>query len=170
MIKIFLQIILVLSVIAIGFVSYLYFFPPCIGLACAGSYSFQDTAYFTAPISNLEIEVISSGSVPEGHDLGYGNATVKMYRIDTTSDTMYLKTSPENIDSISYKGQTIAFSCSQMEKHLFYDYLVSVGFVQIDENEISELRDAMTFINYGHKIGFIKGQTKYILVGKQTLQ
>ncbi len=83
---------------------------------------------------------------------------------------MFLKTSPENIDTIIYKGQTTPFSCSQMEKEKFYDYLVSVGYKELNKNEITELRDAMTFINYGHKAGFYEGQTKYIIVGEHKRQ
>lgn len=140
--------------------------PPCFGLGCTGDYSFQDTATFTAPKSKLEIIITSSGFVPDGADLGDGKGYVKMYSTDLRTDTMFLKTSPENIDTIIYKGKTAPFSCSQMEKEKFYDFLISVGYKQLDKNEISELRDTMTFINYGHKAGFCEGQTKYILVGE----
>lgn len=156
---------IIISVTIVAFVSYFIFNPPCLGLGCTGDYSFQDTATFTAPKSELEIVITSSGFVPDGADLGDGKGSVKMYSTNTKADTMYLKTSPENIDTIIYKGKTTPFSCSQMEKEKFYDFLVSVGYKQLDKNEISELRDAMTFINYGHKAGFYEGQTKYILVG-----
>jgi hypothetical protein len=54
-----------------------------------------------------------------------------------------------------------------MQKEKLYDYLVSVGFKELDKNEIAELRDAMTLINYGHKAGFRHGQTKYIIVANK---
>lgn len=79
---------------------------------------------------------------------------------------MYLKTYDENIDTIIYKGKITSFICNQMRKDNFYNYLDSVGFKKLDENEIIELRDAMTSINYGHKAGFCKGQTRYIIVGE----
>jgi hypothetical protein len=134
-----------------------------------GDYYFKDTATFIAPKSKLKIDITSSGYVPNGADLGNGKGFVKLSLIGTKSDTMFLKTSPENIDTIIYKHKTIPFSCSQMEKGKFYQYLDSIGFKHLDKNEISELRDAMTLINYGHKAGFIKGQTKFIEVGEQKL-
>lgn len=158
---------LILIATVVPFIIYFNYNPPCFGLGCTGDYSFQDTATFTAPKSELEIVIISSGFVPDGADLGDGKGFVKMYSTNTKTDTMYLKTSPENIDTIIYKGETTPFSCSQMEKEKFYDFLVSVGYKKLDKNEITELRDAMTFINYGHKAGFCEGQTKYILVGEQ---
>ena len=151
-------------------ITYFYFNPPCFGLGCTGDYLFRDTAIFTAPKSKLEIFITSSGFVPDGADLGAGKGYVKMYSTDIKTDTMFLKTSPENIDTIIYKGKTTPFNCSQMGKEKFYDFLVSAGYKQLDKNEISELRDAMTFINYGHKAGFCEGQTKYILVGEHTRQ
>jgi len=128
---------------------------------------FQDTATYTAPKSRLEIKIVSLGFVPDGEDLGNEAGFVKMYSTDIEAATMFLKTTPENIDTIIYKGKTTAFSCSQIEKEKFYEYLVSVGYKELDKNEITELRDAMTLINYGHKAGFCEGQTKYILVGEQ---
>ena len=157
---------LILSVTIVAFLVYFIYNPPCFFLSCTGDYSFQDTATFTASKSKLEIIITSSGFVPDGADLGDGKGYVKMYSTDIKTDTMFLKTSPENIDTIIYKGKTTPFSCSQMEKEKFYDFLVSVGYKQLDKNEISELRDAMTFINYGHKAGFYEGQTKYVLVGE----
>lgn len=165
--KIFIITGLIISAILGAFMAYFYFNPPCFGLGCTGGYFFQDTATFTAPKSKLEIIITSSGFVPDGADLGEGKSFVKMYSTDINTDTMYLKTSPENIDTIIYKGKTTPFSCSQMEKEKFYDFLVSVGYKHIDRNEISELRDAMTLINYGHKVGFCEGQTKFITVGEQ---
>lgn len=155
-------------IITIGaFIAYFYLNPPCFGLGCTGGYSFQDTATYTAPKSKLEVIISTSGFVPKGADLGDGKGFVKMYSTDTKKDTLFLITSPENIDTIIYKGETIPFSCSQMEKDKFYNYLVSVGYKHIDLNEMAELRDAITLINYGHKAGFCKGQTKFIIVGEQ---
>jgi len=156
----------ILAVTIVSFIVYTCFNPPCMGLGCTGDYSFQDTGTFTAPKSKIEIVITSSGFVPDGADLGDGKSFVKLYSIETSMDTMFLKTSPGNIDTITYKGKKIPFSCSQMEKDKFYDYLVSVGYKQLDKNEIAELRDAMTFINYGPKVGFYAGQTKHIVMGK----
>jgi hypothetical protein len=161
---------LILSATILTFLIYFNYNPPCFGLGCTGDYSFQDTATFTAPKSKLEIVITTSGFVPDGADLGDGKGFVKMYSTNIKTDTMFLKTSPENIDTIIYKGQTTPFSCSQMEKEKFYDYLVSVGYKELNKNEITELRDAMTFINYGHKAGFYEGQTKYIIVGEHKRQ
>lgn len=139
---------------------------PCFGLGCTGGYAFQDTALFTAPNSKLAIYITTSGFVPQGHDLGTGTALVKMYATDTVTDTMFLRTSPENIDSILYKGKTIPFNCSQMEATNLYYHLDTIGYKNLDLNEIVELRDAMTLINYGPKAGYLEGQTKYIIVGE----
>jgi hypothetical protein len=62
-----------------GGVIYFYINPPCFGLGCTGDYSFQDTAYYIAPNSNLEIMIATSGFVPNGADLGDGKSSVKMY-------------------------------------------------------------------------------------------
>jgi hypothetical protein len=140
----------------------------CIGLGCTGGYSFNDTALFTAPKSNVQIVVSSIGYVPNGADLGSGKAYVKFFATDNRFDTIFMKTSPENIDTIFHSGKPVPFSCSQMEQGKFYEFLKSIGLTRLDSNEISELRDAMTFINYGHKAGFVQGQTKYIVVGKHT--
>lgn len=148
-----------------AFIVYFYFNPHCFGLGCTGGYSFQDTATYIAPKSKLEIIISAAGFVPEGADYGNGKSFVKMYSTDMKTDTMILITSPENIDTITYKGKTIPFSCRQIEKSKLYDYMISVGYKQIDLNEITELRDAITLINYGHKTGFYAGQTKHIIVG-----
>ncbi len=121
--------------------------------------------YF-APKSHIKIQVISKSYVENHSDLGNGNAIVKLYSTNKKSDTLLLKTSPENIDFIEFRNQKIKFECSQMEKYRLYDFLVSVGFQNLNQNEISELRDAMTLINYGSKATFLKGQTKFVEVEK----
>lgn len=137
----------------------------CVGIQLGGGeYSFSDTATFYAPKSKIKIVVFSMGHVPEGADLGDGRGLVELTFSEQYSDTLWLSTSPENIDTITYKHQKTPFSCDQMNKITFYNFLDSAGFKHLDKNEISELRDAMTFINYGHKVGFVQGQTKYIQV------
>lgn len=108
--------------------------------------------------------VHATGFVDEDSDLGNGQATVKLFSLANKLESVYLKTSPESIDFITYKSKKISFECSQMEKQKLFDYLISIGFKNINSNEISELRDAMTFINYGAKATLLKGQTKYIVV------
>src|SRR5258705_1233338 len=125
-----------------------------------GEYSFSDTATFYAPKSNIKIVVFSKGYVPKGADLGDGRGLVELTFTNHYSDTLRLLTSPENIDTIIYKDKTIPFYCNQMDKTTLFNFLDSAGFKHLDTNEISELRDAMTFINYGHKAGFAEGQTK----------
>lgn len=121
--------------------------------------------YF-APKSKIKIVVHSKSQVESNSDLGYGSATVKLFVENTKRDTIYLKTTPENIDSITYKNKKIKFECSQMHKNKLYDYLCMIGFKNLNSNEIAELRDAMTLINYGPKATFLKGQTKFIVVEK----
>ena len=71
-------------------------------------------------------------------------------------------TTPVNIDTIFYKGNGIPFHGDQVPKPSLYQFPDSAGFKNLDANEISELTDAITLINYGHKAGFAEGQTKYI--------
>jgi hypothetical protein len=59
-----------------------------------------------------------------------------MYSTNSKTDTMFLKTSPENIDTIIYKGKKTPFSCSQMEKEKLYDYLVSVGYKDLEKTKL----------------------------------
>jgi hypothetical protein len=129
-----------------------------------GEYSFSDTATFYAPKSKVKIVVFSRGQVPKGADLGDGRGLVELTFAERYNDTLSLLTSPENIDTIVYKDKKIPFYCDQMNKIALYNFLDSVGFEHLDKNEISELRDAMTFVNYGHKAGFADGQTKYIQI------
>jgi hypothetical protein len=124
------------------------------------------TKTYFAPKSKIKIIVNSKSYVNENSDLGNGNAFVKLFSTDIKKDTVYLKTTTENIDFISYKNKKIKFECSQMDKHKLFDYLISISFSNLDKNEIAELRDAMTFINYGPKATFLKGQTKFIEVLK----
>jgi hypothetical protein len=121
--------------------------------------------YFASK-SKIKILVHSKSYVDENSDLGYGNATVKLFVVNQKKDTVYLKTSQENIDFIKYKNKKIKFECSQMQKNKLYDYLIMIGFKNVNRNEIAELRDAMTLINYGPKATFLKGQTKFIVVKK----
>ena len=130
----------------------------------SGNYTFNDTAIYTATNSGIQAEIISQGSVKDGSDLGDGFGRVKLYLLDQKEDTFFLKTSPENIDSITYRNLAISFSSSHMEKDKLYDYLDSMGIKNLNRNEISELQDAITLINYGHKAVFLKGQTKFIMV------
>ncbi len=110
--------------------------------------------------------VHATGYVDKDSDLGNGKATVKLFSLTNKLEPVYLKTSPESIDFITYKSKKISFECSQMEKQKLFDYLISIGFQNINKNEINELRDAMTFINYGPKAILLQGQTKYIVVTK----
>ncbi len=122
------------------------------------------TKIYFAPKSKVKIKVISKNYVPEDSDLGNGSAFVKLFATDNKTDTVFLKTSPENIDFINYKNHTIKFDCNQMQKENLYNYLISAGFQNLNRNEIIEIRDAMTLINYGSKAIFLKGQTKFIIV------
>jgi hypothetical protein len=123
---------------------------------------FNVTKKYVAPKSKIKIIVNAVGFVAENLDLGYGSASVKLFHFYNKSDTVYLLTSPENIDYISYKNIKKAFNCNPIEKEKLYDYLVENNFKNLDKNEISELRDAMTYINYGAKTTYSKGQTKFI--------
>ena len=49
-----------------------------------------------------------------------------------------------------------------MQPNNLFDFLKEKGFKNLDENEIAELRNAMTLINYGPKVTFLLGQTKFI--------
>jgi hypothetical protein len=141
------------------------FIPSCGGFEFGGGeYSFSDTATFYAPKSKVKIVVFSKGHVPNGEDLGDGRGLAELTFTEHYNDTLRLSTSPENIDIIVYKDKRISFHCDQMNKIALYNFLDSAGYKHLDKNEISELRDAMTFINYGHKVGFADGQTKYIQI------
>lgn len=124
------------------------------------------TKIYCAPKSKIKIIVNSKSYVYENSDLGNGNAFVKLFLTNLKSDTVFLKTTPENINFITFRNNKIPFECGQMEKHKLYDYLISIGFKNLNKNEISELRDAMTLINYGPKATFLEGQTKFIIVEK----
>ncbi len=126
----------------------------------------QSSKVYFAPKSGIKIEINSKSYVDENSDLGNGNAFVKLYNTNQKIDTVFLKTSPENIDFITYKSRKIKFVCSQLEQNKLYDYLISIGFKNLNKNEIAELRDAMTLINYGPKATFLEGQTKFITVEK----
>ena len=124
------------------------------------------TKTYYAPKSNLKIIVHSKNYVDEASDLGNGNAFVKLFQVNSKHDTVFLKTSPENIDFITYQNKKIEFECSQLQPNNLSDFLKKIGFKNLDKNEIAELRDAMTYINYGPKATFLAGQTKFILVVK----
>ncbi len=125
---------------------------------------FSTQKTFTAPKSKIKIEVKTSGYFIDNNDFGSGTSNVKLFGYPSKTDTLQLRTSPENIDSIIHKNTKIVFNCGSMQKNELYKYLISIGYKNLDKNEISELRDAMTFINYGPKAGFVKGQTKFIEV------
>jgi hypothetical protein len=131
-----------------------------------GEYSFSDTATFYAPKSKIKLTVFSTGHVIKDADLGRGKGSAELVFAEKYTDTLKLITSPENIDTIIYKGRILPFHCDQVNKIKLYNFLDSAGFKYLDRNEISELRDAMTFINYGHKAGFYYGQTKYIQINE----
>jgi hypothetical protein len=122
------------------------------------------TKIYYAPKSKIKIIINSKNYVVQNQDLGTGTAFVKLYVLNAKTDTVYLKTSPENIDFITFKNKKIPFDCGQMEKHKLFDYLTSINFKNLNKNEINELRNAMTFINYGLKATLLKGQTKFIKV------
>jgi hypothetical protein len=125
---------------------------------------YEITKTYFAPKSKIKVLVHSKNYVDENSDLGNGNAFVKLFSTNIKSDTVFLKTSSENIDFITFRKNKIPFKCSQMEKHKLLDYLISIDFHNLNTNEISELRDVMTLINYGPKATFLKGQTKFIEV------
>lgn len=125
---------------------------------------YESSKIYYAPKSNIKIEVYSKSHVNQDFDLGYGNASIKLYRFNQKSDTVFLKTTPENIDFITFRNNKIKFECSQMQPHNLFDFLKENGFKNLDKNEIAELRDAMTLINYGPKATLLKGQTKFIKV------
>ncbi len=124
------------------------------------------TKIYFAPKSKIRIIVHSKNCVGENSDLGNGKAFVKLYQENSINDTVFLNTSSENIDFITFQKNKIPFECSQMQKNKLYDYLNAIGFENLDKNEIAELRDAMTLINYGLKATFLEGQTKFITVEK----
>ena len=126
-------------------------------------YNETSKIYF-APKSQIKIIVNSKSYVDANSDLGNGTAFVKLFSTNIKSDTVYLKTSPENIDYITFHQKKIPFECPQMERNKLYKYLLSIGFKNLNQSEISELRDAMTFINYGPKATILKGQTKFVEV------
>jgi hypothetical protein len=145
------------------FVTILHF--GCVGFELGGAgYSFVDTATFYAPQSNIKAVVISKGHVAKGADLGDGKGIVELTFGKQSTDTLKFLTSPENIDTIIYKGNKIPFRCDQLNKITLYNFLDSIGLKNLNKDEISELRDAVTFINYGHKAGFVEGQTKHIQI------
>ena len=117
---------------------------------------------YYAPKSDLKIIVHSKNYVDEASDLGNGNAFVKLFKLNQKCDTVFLITSPENIDFITFRKKKIKFECSQMQPNNLFDFLKEKGFKNLDENEIAELRNAMTLINYGPKVTFLVGQTKFI--------
>lgn len=145
--------------------SVLFFINQTIGFKPIIHYNEVIKKYY-APKSNLKIIVHSKNYVDETSDLGNGNAFVKLFKLNQDCDTVFLKTSPENIDFITYKNKKIKFECSQMQLHNLFDFLKENGFKNLDKNEIAELRDAMTFINYGPKATYLEGQTKYIIFVK----
>lgn len=124
------------------------------------------TKIYFAPKSNIKIIIHSKSQVDENKDLGNGKAFVKLFIVNQKYDMVFLETSPENIDFITYKNKKINFECSQMQKNKLFDFLKANNFKNLDKNEISELRDAMTLINYGSKATYLKGQTKFIVVEK----
>jgi hypothetical protein len=119
---------------------------------------------YYAPKSKIKIIVNSKNYADQNQDLGNGTAFVKLFVVNAKNDTVYLKTSPENIDFITYKNKRNPFDCSQLENHKLHDYLILIGFKKLNKNEIAELRNAMTLINYGPKATLLKDQTKFIEV------
>ncbi|WP_339837944.1 hypothetical protein [uncultured Maribacter sp.] len=136
----------------------------CIGLGCTGDYHFNDTAIYYAPKSDFKIIIQTSGFVPDGHDLGDGKANIKMFRTKSKLDTIRLKTSTTEGNSITWNQHTEPIQFSKNHPDKLYDFLDSVGINNIDSNEIAELTEAMVNVNFGHKSAFCEGQTKYIEV------
>lgn len=131
-------------------------------------HTFQSTAVYTAPKSQLELRIASSGFVLKGDDLGEGTAFVKVYGTTKIADTLYLRTSPETIDSLRYKEASSSFTWSREDTSQFYSFLIALGYQGIDKNEVYELLEAMTVINYGPKAQFMEGQTEYIVVSESS--
>ncbi|MBX7182408.1 MAG: hypothetical protein K1X82_09870 [Bacteroidia bacterium] len=140
--------------------------PPCFGLGCTGNYSFSDTAYFTAPKSKIQAQVFSSGFVPEDADLGSGNAKAVLRSLHQHADSFLVFTQQNGIDSVWHHGKSF-HPTSFKENHLHLIQIIkSLGWENPDSNELKELEHAITSINYGHKAGYCKGQTQFILVGE----
>ena len=136
----------------------------CFGLGCTGGYHFNDTAIYYAPKSDFKVIIHTSGFVPDGHDMGEGKGNVKLFRTESEMDTIRITTSTNEGNSITWNSQTDSIEFSWTDPDRLYTYLDSVGLENLDKNEIAELTEAIVNVNYGHKSGFCKGQTKYIEV------
>ncbi|GHC50770.1 hypothetical protein [Ulvibacter litoralis] len=133
-------------------------------IGCSEGYHYTADVTFYAPKSKVEVRIVSEGFVPQGDDFGTGAGKAMLTFKEHYTDTLYLQTSPENIDTISYQHKKIPFKCTQMNKEAFFNFLDSVGYKGLDRNEIMELRDAITLINYGPKASVTENQTQYIKI------
>jgi translation elongation factor P/translation initiation factor 5A len=128
-------------------------------------------AQFYAPLSELRALVKTHGEIEFFADAGTGKSAVKVELKDSLNQLtqITLITSNENIDSVYVKDKKHALNCKQFNRENFYQFMDSVGFHNLDKNEMNELCDAITLINQGPKIGFSDGQTKFITIEKQII-
>lgn len=104
--KVFKTAILVLTPVILVFSLLFFSGVLCFGLGCTNAYHFKETAIYYAPKSDLKTIIQTSGNVPKGHDLGIGKADVVMFRTKSKMDTIHLKISTNEGNSITFRTET----------------------------------------------------------------
>ena len=126
-------------------------------------YDFQTTATYQASNSKLQVDLISTGHVSAGADVGDGIA-IGTITSSMITDTIYFQTSSTQLTALTYKKKNIEMTNPKDISGTLSSCLEKIGYINYDRQELKELGQVIKATTFGPKGTFLEGQTDLIKV------
>jgi hypothetical protein len=128
-----------------------------------GNYDFETIAMYQADSSNLQVNLITTGHVLTGADIGDGKARGIITSTEF-ADTIYFQTNSTKLTVLNYKKGEIELTGSTDFSITLMDCLNKIGNIEYDTQEIIEFGKVITATTYGPKGTYLEGQTDLVRV------
>ena len=128
-------------------------------------YDFKTIASYKALNSKFEINIIATGHVPKGLDLGSGISKGTIVFTES-ADTIQFVTNSNKLTELKLNLNNFKTSDSLNFTNTFVEILTKIGHSCYDINELQEAEEVIKAASYGPKATIMEGQTKFLKVNK----